>query len=174
MNHEELKKGDFVVCEIESTKYYAICRFHGWTRMHNVHGAPEYTAVYGGHNGEMELVVYDGYANEQWTYPTRLATEEEREQLMNAIAEKEIVFDGEFYHKPQRVDVSLSSFGDRFLTSGGHNALFIRRISCSGNEYAILYVQGWGQVQCYLDGRHVDRSMSYYDIAKKVIYFKKD
>ena len=170
----ELKQGDFVVVEIESTKYYAICRYHGWTRMHNVHGAPEYTAVYGGHNGEMELVVYDGYAGEQWNYPTRLATDEERKRLEDAIAEKEIAFDGEFYHKPQLVDVRLSSFGDKFLTKGGHNALFLRRASNAENDFAFIYVQGWGQLQYYLDGRCVERSMPYYDIAKKVINFRKE
>ena len=169
----ELKKGDYVVCENKRTAFFAIARFCGWTYRHNKYGAPEFTATLGGYKGDMQLVVYDGYAEELWWSITRKATDDERKQLEQAIAEREITFDGEFYHK-HRADISLSQFGDKLITMGGHHAVFIRRADNAEDKLAIVYVEGWGLLTYYTDGRCVDRKQSYYDIARKTIYFKRD
>ena len=71
-------------------------------------------------------------------------------------------------------DISYSKFGDRLQTAGGHRALFIRRADNAENKLAIVYVEGWGLLTYYIDGRCVNREQSYYDITRRLAYFQHD
>lgn len=71
-------------------------------------------------------------------------------------------------------ELKLARFGDKFFTEGGQKAIFLRRAYNSENEFAFLYIEGWGELQYYIDGRCVNDKMPYYNIERKVALFKKD
>ena len=99
---KNLKQGDFVICECESTQFFFFFRFYELDYRENIYGAPHFTATLGGFKGKEELVVTNNGWRSCWWSIKRKATEEEIAKIELAIKEKGYTFDGKFYHKPEK------------------------------------------------------------------------
>ncbi len=58
-----------------------------------------------------------------------------------------------------------AKFGDKFQTTEGKTALFLRFASNAENEFAFFYIEDWGQVQVFKDnGKEI-----YGDVEHSII-----
>lgn len=166
MDVSELKSGDYVVYTNELTNYYAIAKFIKHTHEHGVYLN---AAKYGGFNGKKDL-----YINLHDYIPIcgvqiRRATAEEVIEFEEVLEANHYVWVIDHYVLESVANTDIfkkSMFGDKFITVNFKPALFLRKASNSENNFAFLYVQDYGQLQYYLDGRCVNKDLQHYNIKQ--------
>lgn len=68
-----------------------------------------------------------------------------------------------------------AKFGDMFLTTENKQAVFLRFTENAEYEFAILYVEGWGNVQVFRhNGKEVHDDVAYSIIGKQKDQMMKD
>ena len=61
-----------------------------------------------------------------------------------------------------------SDFGDKYMTSCGKQALFIRVVCDNGRDCALLYVQDYGFIRCQPDGKNIGEDRNIDIVGKAV------
>jgi hypothetical protein len=167
MDVDKLKKGDYVVYTNDATNYYAIARFIQKSNQ----GVYLNAGKYGGFDGKKDLhIKWLSYIPICGIISIRMATQEEIDEYEKVVKDNGYTWVTDHYVKTSQISEFFkdAKFGDKFLTTSGKLALFLRFCSNDESNFASLYVQDYGQVQYYVDGRVVIPKLAHYNIKEKL------